>query len=85
MPNADKAATAAKQRTHVQQPEQRLLGFVNVDGRKALLQIDGKLWAARQGESRNGIEVVEITPAHVTLRRAGETWKVSLLTRDRHS
>jgi hypothetical protein len=82
LPNADSAATAAKQRETVKQAEERLLGFINVDGRKALIQIDGKVWAAQQGDRRDGIEVVEIAPAKVTLRRDGATWQLSLLQQD---
>jgi hypothetical protein len=75
----------AKQRETVKKTEERLLGFINVDGRKALLQIDGKLWTAHQGDTRNGIEVVEIAPSHVTLRRDGNSWNLALLQADRSS
>jgi hypothetical protein len=83
LPNADHAASVAKVRANEKRSDERLLGFVDVDGRKALLQIDGQVWAARAGESRDGIEVVEIAPAHVTLRRQGATWNVSLMTQGR--
>ena len=83
LPNADNAATAAKLRANEKRSDERLMGFVDVDGRKALLQIDGQVWAASAGESRGGIEVVEIAPAHVTLRRNGATWNVSLMTQGR--
>jgi hypothetical protein len=83
LPNADNAATAAKLRVTVKQAEERLLGFIDVDGRKALLQIDGQVWAARPGDSRNGIEVVDIAPAQVTLRRDGATWQLSLHEQNR--
>ena len=83
LPNADSAATVAKQRATVKKADERLLGFIDVDGRKALLQIDGKLWTAQQGDSRNGIEVVEIAPAEVTLRRDGATWQLTLMQQNR--
>lgn len=84
LPNTESAATAAKQRETVKQAEERLLGFINVDGRKALLQVDGKIWAAQKGDTRDGIEVVDVTPADVTLRRDGATWQLTLMPPSRN-
>lgn len=85
MPHANDAATAAKLRDSAPKASERLLGFVNVDGRKALLQVDGQVWAACEGETRGDIEVVEITPSHVKLRRAGATRSIPLFDRDHSS
>ncbi len=56
-----------------------LKGFVNVDGLRALVLVDGQLRSLAAGESRDGLEVVALEPPSVTLRREGRQWSDSLL------
>jgi hypothetical protein len=56
----------------------QLKGFVTVDRPKALLRIGGRVWAAQEGDARDGVAVVRILPPAVTLQRDGVQWDVSL-------
>ena len=55
-----------------------LKGFVNVDGTKALLSVNGKVAAMAVGDSQFGIEVVSIAPPQVTLQRGRVRWTEAL-------
>lgn len=55
-----------------------LRGFVNVDGQRALLEIDDSLFAVSEGEEKEGVTVLEIAPPRVTLQRGRVRWQESL-------
>ncbi|HZZ73529.1 MAG TPA: hypothetical protein VFE24_14850 [Pirellulales bacterium] len=55
-----------------------LKGFVNVDGTKALLSINGKVASMSAGETQFGVELVSIAPPQVTLQRGRVRWTESL-------
>ncbi len=56
----------------------RLNGFVNVDGQRAILMIDGQLASLAAGSERYGVKVVDIAPPKVTLERGGNQWTTSI-------
>ncbi len=56
-----------------------LKGFVNVDGPKAILLIEGQLATLAVGDERFGVQVVSIAPPQITLQRGRERWTESLL------
>ena len=55
-----------------------LKGFVNVDGTKALVSVNGKVAAMAVGDTQFGIEVVSIAPPQVTLQRGRVRWTEAL-------
>ena len=61
-------------------PATRLVGFVEVDGLKALLSVKRQLNVLTVGESANGVEVIAIEPPHVTLKfgQEGEEFQINL-------
>jgi hypothetical protein len=77
-PDKGTVHVAARLRTSDDDDPIQLKGFITVDQPKALLRIDGRVWAAREGESRDGIAVVRILPPAVTLEREGVQWDLSL-------
>ena len=58
----------------------RLKGFVNVDGLKALLLVDGNVVSVRPGEECAGVEVIEVAPPRVILQRGRLRWTEDLST-----
>ena len=56
----------------------RLKGFVNVDGPQAMLQFDGQLWIAREGDSRDDVTVVRVAPPRVEFTRLGQRFELSI-------
>ncbi len=55
-----------------------LVGFVNVNGPRVVLSINGLEAPIAQGESRYGIEVILIQPPGVVLQRGRERWQATL-------
>lgn len=55
-----------------------LLGFVNVDGQRVVLSIDGMVSPIAEGEKQDGIEVISIQPPTVVLQRGRQRWQTSL-------
>ncbi|NOY29353.1 MAG: hypothetical protein GXP28_04000 [Planctomycetes bacterium] len=55
-----------------------LLGFVNVDGQRAVLSIDGLVSPLAEGSQEAGIEVISIQPPAVVLQRGRQRWQVNL-------
>jgi len=54
-----------------------LLGFVNVDGQRVALSIDGLVTTIAEGDEAFGIEVISIQPPSVFLRRGKQRWQAS--------
>jgi len=55
-----------------------LLGFVNVDGQRVILSIDGFVVPLAEGSQEAGIEVISIQPPAAVLQRGRQRWQVSL-------
>lgn len=58
-----------------------LKGFLNVNGLRALMAIDGRVLALAPGEQLEGIRVIEIAPPQIILQRGRLRWSESLYTR----
>lgn len=54
-----------------------LLGFVNVDGQRVALSIDGLVTMAAEGDKQYGIEVISIQPPAVVLQRGRQRWQAT--------
>ncbi len=54
-----------------------LLGFVNVNGQRVALSIDGLVTTIAEGGEAFGIEVISIQPPSVFLRRGKQRWQAS--------
>ncbi len=54
-----------------------LLGFVNVNGQRVALSIDGLVTTIAEGGEEYGIEVISIQPPSVFLRRGKQRWQAS--------
>ena len=74
----------AKRPGEISGSDVKLTGFVNVDGLCALLSIDGKIAAVKQGEERGGVKVLEIAPPKITLQRGRVRWTESLFEGPTH-
>ena len=55
-----------------------LLGFVNVDGQRVVLSINGFVSPLAEGSQEAGIEVISIQPPSVVLQRGRQRWQVNL-------
>jgi hypothetical protein len=55
-----------------------LLGFVDVDGQRVVLSIDGMVSPIAEGDKQYGIEVISIQPPTVVLQRGRQRWQTSL-------
>ncbi len=71
LPPAERPASATRARSD---HDITLMGFVNVDGKKALLKIDGIITPLGAGQSRGEIRVLAVDPPRVTLRRGNREW-----------
>jgi hypothetical protein len=61
-------------------PPLRLVGFAQIDGLAALLQVDGKMNVASVGQSIQGVQVVAIAPPIITLKHGERELSMDLLT-----
>ena len=77
-PNAQKAAGLVRKRQEVRGGDLLLKGFVNVGRPKAMLQMDGKLWIAGEGETRDDVSIVSVAPPKVSVARSGNNIELSL-------
>ena len=75
LPPAEKPASATRFKSD---QDVTLMGFANVEGKKALLKIDGIIRPLRAGESRGEVRVLAIDPPRVTLQRGNREWTESL-------
>lgn len=76
----DRAALAARpQAQQQQQSNLRLKGFINVDGLRAVVEIDGKMTTLQAGEKKGDIQVLEITNTGLTLQRGRNRWTEPLI------
>ena len=56
----------------------QLKGFVNLDGIRAILVVDGETNTVAVGDVRDGLEVISIQPPRVTLQRGRVRWTETL-------
>ena len=61
-----------------ERPKVRLLGFSDVDGFKALVELKGDVRAVEAGDVIEGVEVVSIEPPKVTFQFASSNWSTKL-------
>ncbi|MGI8982630.1 MAG: hypothetical protein ACR2FY_25640 [Pirellulaceae bacterium] len=61
-----------------ERPKVRLLGFSDVDGFKALVELKGNVMAVEAGDVIEGVEVVSIEPPKVTFQFASSNWSTRL-------
>ena len=69
----------------VERPRLRLLGFVNVDGFKALVESKGDVKAVAVGESIEGVKIVSIEQPNVTFQYASARWSTKLFEQPWHN
>ena len=54
-----------------------LLGFVNVNGPRVALSINGLVTTVAEGDTQQGVEVISIQPPAVVLQRGRQRWQAS--------
>ena len=59
-------------------PDVRVLGFANVDGPRAIVQINGKPHTLGEGDRADQIELVQISAPQVTLQYRRQRWTASI-------
>ena len=77
-PTAHRVAEVVRERREQTGADVQLKGFVHVDQPKAMLRIDGQLWIASAGDSRDGFEVLTVAPPLVKLKRDEKNIELSL-------
>ncbi len=55
-----------------------LIGFINVNGLRAVLSINGLEMPVAEGSTRDGIEVISIQEKSVVLQRGRQRWQATL-------
>lgn len=55
-----------------------LKGFVNVDGPRVVLSIDGVVAPLAEGGEKYGVQVISIHPPSVVLQRGRSRWTATL-------
>jgi len=55
-----------------------LKGFVQVDGVRVLVDVNGQIAVLGEGEHHEGLRVVRLEPPIATFERGAETWSTSL-------
>lgn len=60
--------------------ELRLKGFVNVNGRQALVMWNGRIRAVSEGDQLGDVQVIEIAPPQIRFQRGRVRWVESLHT-----
>jgi len=76
---------AAKEPAEVESdtpPPLRLLGFVDVDGLKALLSVNGSLNIVTIGDSVSNVEIIAVEAPYVTLRHGTEEFQLNLFEQE---
>jgi hypothetical protein len=63
-------------------PPLRLVGFVEVDGLKALLSVDGQLTVTAKGDSVSNLEVLAVEPPAVVLRHGEEEIRMNMFEQE---
>ena len=56
------------------QEDIKLRGFINVNGMQALLAINGRVQLVQEGERRQGVQVIKISPPNVILQKGRVRW-----------
>ena len=74
-PRSDEYAAPNRQ---TERPKVRLLGFSDVDGFKALVELKGDVLAVEAGDVIEGVQVVSIQPPIVTFQFANSNWSTKL-------
>src|SRR5688572_1339692 len=81
---SEPVASAAPTR-QMERPKLRLLGFSNVDGFKALVELKGDVRAVEAGDVIDGVQVVSIEPPNVTFQFASSRWATKLFDQPWHN
>jgi hypothetical protein len=55
-----------------------LKGFINVDGERVVLLIDGVIASIPAGGEKYGVQVISIHPPSVVLQRGRDRWPATL-------
>jgi hypothetical protein len=71
-------SAVAKRGTQENSQRVRLKGFVNLDGIRAILVVNGETTSLAAGDKSQGIEVISIKPPRVTLQRGRVRWTESI-------
>jgi hypothetical protein len=74
----DNKTLLASRREAPQQMQLQLKGFINADGLRAVVQIDGQTTLLAAGVRQGDLEVLEVTEKSVTLQRGRHRWTESL-------
>lgn len=61
-----------------ERPKVRLLGFSDVDGFRALVELKGDVLAVEEGDLVEGVQIVSIKPPSVTFQFANSNWSTKL-------
>ena len=76
------AAGRSAARVHQRQEDKgegvALKGFVHVDRPQAMLQVNGELWIAHEGDSRAELPIVRVSPPNVSITRLGQRLELSI-------
>jgi hypothetical protein len=62
----------------LERPKVRLLGFSNVDGLKALVELKGDVLAVEAGDVIEGVQIVSVQAPNVTFQFANSIWSTKL-------
>ncbi|MBC7854962.1 MAG: hypothetical protein IAF94_16140 [Pirellulaceae bacterium] len=81
-PRPDEDAAPVRQ---AERPKVRLLGFSNVDGFKALVELKGEVLAVEAGDVIEGVHVVSLEPPGITLQFASSRWGTKLFEQPWHN
>ena len=81
-PKLAETASSVKQ---TERPRLRLLGFSNVDGFKALVELKGDVQAVAAGDVIEGVQVVSVEPPNVTFQFASSRWATKLFEQPWHN
>jgi hypothetical protein len=80
-----KSAESAAPTKQTERPKLRLLGFSNVDGFKALVELKGDVQAVQAGDVIEGVQVVSVEPPNVTFQFASSRWATKLFDQPWHN
>src|SRR6185436_1171911 len=80
-----KTAESTASTKQTERPKLRLLGFSNVDGFKALVELKGDVQAVEAGDVIEGVQVVSVEPPNVTFQFASSRWSTKLFYQPWHN
>lgn len=80
-----KSLESAAPTKQTERPKLRLLGFSNVNGFKALVELKGDVQAVEAGDVIEGVQVVSVEPPNVTFQFASSRWATKLFDQPWHN